>query len=86
MDKRAEGQMLTKEENDLLIRIDERTTNIWRAVESLEKHNREQNGFIKEALLMCNTHKAWIKVLKWGIGLGFPASIAFFICHLQGLI
>lgn len=55
---------MNKEEQDLLwARLDERTANIWRVVEQLEKHNAEQNGFIQEALIRTKTNRIWIRLI-----------------------
>jgi hypothetical protein len=42
---------MTKQEyHDLLIRLDERTRNIWQLVEKLETHQKEQNGSLQNAI------------------------------------
>ena len=43
--------MKTIERDELLTRIDERSNNIWRVVEALEKHQAEQNGYIRENII-----------------------------------
>lgn len=58
-------------------RIDERTLNIWRVVESLETHNIEQNGLLRDVLKVANGNRTWITVFKWGGGFVVTALIAF---------
>lgn len=55
-----------KEEHDLLVRIAERTHNIWRVLEQLEKQVRKQNGAIQGAIKECNkntTNIKWIRII-----------------------
>jgi len=66
------------ERDELLVRIDERTSNIWRAVEKLEKHNAEQNGFILQCLNKTNSNKVWIRVIS-GIGGSVIIFFAYWI-------
>ncbi len=40
--------MKPSERDDLLIRLDERTNNIWRSTEAQEKHLAELNGSTKQ--------------------------------------
>ncbi len=51
------------ERDNLLIRVDERTNNIWRVLESLEEHQRAQNDGIKEALLASAKNAGKIKII-----------------------
>ena len=60
--------MKPQERDELLIRIEERTCNIWRSVEKLEKHNAEQNGFISNLLKDVASNKTAIKWIKFIIG------------------
>jgi len=70
--------------HDLLMRIDERTRNIWRSVEKLEKHQLEANGYIKENIKQTANNTAWISAMRWVIGL-LAAGVITWLTHLQGL-
>ena len=55
--------MKPKERDELLGRLDERTANTYHLVEKLERHNDEQNGFIREQgkqVEKNKTHIWWI--------------------------
>ena len=63
-------------ERDLLLtRLEERTANIWRVVEKLEKHNADQNGFILKCLERTSSNKVWIRTIS-GVG---GSAILFFL-------
>jgi len=68
--------MNAKEKDELLIRLDERTANTWRVVESLEKHNAEQNGILRETMVACSKNTAWRKsiVVFGGLIIGAVAG------------
>jgi len=72
---------MRQEDRDRLIRVDERTNNIWRVVEALNKHQSEQNGFIKEALIASARNTAWRKAMVTI----FSLTIGAVITKLQGL-
>ena len=48
----------------LLERLDERTNNIWRTVELLEKHNADQNGYILTCLTRSAVNSRVIKIIS----------------------
>ena len=73
--------MKAEERDKLLIKLDERTSNIWRAVEKIETHQEEQNGFTKEVITNCAKNTAWRKAHTWIIGL----IIAGVITNVLGL-
>lgn len=56
--------MKPAERDNLLIRLDERTCNIWREVEALAKHNAEQNGFIVTCLTRSSVNSRVIKIIS----------------------
>lgn len=73
--------MKTDERDDLMVRLDERTINIWRVTEAQDKkldtildHQAEQNGWIQRNTI-------YRRVI---VGVGGPAVIAF-ILHLIGV-
>ena len=68
--------MKPAERDDLLIRLDERTNNIWRVVETLEAHQADQNGFIRENTIATAKNTSWRKTSKWLLGIGFTVLIA----------
>ena len=77
--------MLRPAERDkLLIRLDERTGNIWAIVEKLEKRQAEQNGQIHRLFLSNARNTVWRRVI---IGVGSMALIglANWLARLQGL-
>ena len=63
--------MNTQDRKDLA-RIGERTLNIWRVVEKLEKHQETQNGLILETVRTTASNKTrgkiqnYILVAMWG--------------------
>ena len=65
--------MKPSERDDLLIRLDERSRNTYHLVETLEQHNREQNGTIQTLIGNCKTNTVWRKII---IGVGTPGLIA----------
>jgi len=52
-------------DREWLSKIDERTLNIWRVVEKIEKHAEEQNGYIRQNLGATNKNTAWRKAFCW---------------------
>lgn len=48
---------MKQEDRDMLIRINERTHNIWRIVEQIEIGQREQNGSIRTLFTNTNDNK-----------------------------
>jgi hypothetical protein len=55
------------ERDSLLIRLEERTCNIWHVLEKIEKHQEAQNGFIQEALVQGAKNNTRIKIIS-GVG------------------
>lgn len=73
--------MKPTDRDNLLIRLDERTSNIWRAVEELAEHNKEQNGFILQSLTRSSGNRIWLKIIT---GAGSSIAIAL-LTKLVGL-
>jgi len=71
------------ERDKLLIRLEERTNNIWRMVEKIERHSANQNGLILEALKIGHGNKVWIRVL-YGFIISSVGVIGW-LSKLQGL-
>ena len=70
--------MTKQEQHDLLVRLDERTRNIWRSVEKMEKHQAEQNGSLQLAITRLDKHETFIRVfLQVARYTGIAAGIAF---------
>ena len=61
--------MKAKERDDLLIRLDERSCNTYHLVEKLERHNAEQNGYIREQGKQTASNKTSINRLWWLVGI-----------------
>lgn len=70
--------MKPTERDELLVRIDERSRNIWRVVEQLETHQAEQNGYIKENLESTIKNTSWRKTDKWLLGILFTLILGAF--------
>lgn len=58
---------MNNKDREWLVRIDERTTNIWRVVEKMERGQVEQNGYIRENFIAVGKNTLWRKVI---IGVG----------------
>jgi hypothetical protein len=74
---------MKQEDRELLARIDERTRNIWRAVEKIEKHQSVQNGYIQQLFKCTNSNTVWRKVIV-GVGSSVLLLIIAWITHLNG--
>ena len=66
--------MKPEERDKLLSRLDERTANIWKSIEKLEKHQETQNGHILETFTRSSRNSLWIKIVS---GVGGAAILAF---------
>ena len=77
--------MNPKDRDTILIRVDERTRNIWRVTEDMKRHQELQNSNIAEALKMCYTSKAWVRIGQWVVGGIVLLLIAGVETKLQGL-
>jgi len=64
-------------DREILTRLDERTINIWRAVDEIQKQQIAQNGLIAEALKRSNSNSGQIRGIKWALGIGIPLLIAW---------
>ena len=62
-----------------LSRIDERTQNIWRVVEKMERHAEEQNGYIRQNLEATSSNTNWRKALCWIIPTAFTLTIGWLL-------
>ena len=72
--------MKEEERDNLLIRLEERTANIWRYVEEIKTHQETQNNHILTSLTCSRSNRLWIKVIS-GIG---GASIILFLTYILG--
>lgn len=83
--------MKPPERDDLLIRLDERSRNIWIVVEKLEKHQVEQNGLIRDSFdQIASNSKQTAKNTTWGIAFrwiigGIGTALAISLTHLWGI-
>jgi len=73
-----------QEDRDMLIRINERTHNIWRAVEQMEQHQREQNDSIRKLFNRTGTNTIWRRVIVSIGGTALLVIIAW-ILQLNGI-
>jgi len=73
-----------QEDRDMLIRINERTHNIWRAVEQMEQHQREQNDSIRKLFNRTGTNTVWRRVIVSIGGTALLVIIAW-ILQLNGI-
>ncbi|KKM06050.1 hypothetical protein LCGC14_1747890 [marine sediment metagenome] len=69
---------------DYRIRQEERSYTIWRLLDKMERHQAEQNGYIRENLIVGKANSTWILVFRWAIG-GIIAGIGILFSKLQGL-
>lgn len=75
--------MKAEERDKLLIRLDERTCNIWYSIEKLEKHQAEQNGFIISNIKSISKNTTWRKGITAIISLLIIAIITGVITYLR---
>ena len=68
--------MDTKGQEELLIRIDERTQTIHQDLREIVEHQKEQNGHIEQCLVDISSHGSSIKSIKWIIGIGSTVTLA----------
>ena len=71
-------------QDELLARLNERSLNIWRAVEKIEKHLDTQNDTIRTCIEENGKNKTWRDTSKWLIGGLFTLLIVIFT-NLAGL-
>ena len=64
---------------DSIIRIDERTLNIWRTLEKVERHQAAQNGKLDEFCLQVNRNTVWRRVIVSVLGVGFPVLVTVLV-------
>jgi len=67
--------MKASERDSLLIRLDERSESFLRELQSLNEHQVEQNGHIKEALEHSAENTAWRKAFTLALKIGIPLSV-----------
>ena len=79
---------MTDEENEILIRLDERTCNIWTTVEKIERHIDIQNGHLLNLNTSVAKNTSWRKTSKWIIGGVFTLSFGMigWVLYLIGEI
>jgi len=70
--------MKQDERDDLLTRLDERTRNIWRTIESVEGHVKETNGHVRDNSSRSRANRLIINIT-------LPSAIAVIITHLCGI-
>ena len=80
-ERRILGELVEfiKEPKGLIFRLDERTNNMWKKIEAMEKHQIEQNGHIKEALERTVTNTAWRKAIILALKIGVPTSVSIML-------
>ena len=76
--------MKQPERDEILIRVSERTLNIWRVVEKLERQKEQQNGFILENMKRGSRNSAYIKSII-GVGSTVIATFIGWLAKIQGL-
>jgi len=75
--------MNDEERIDLLTRLDERTLNIWRSVDKLERHQSEENGMLRTIAQDVVENTAWRRTSKWLLGLGISTIVAVIIMLIE---
>lgn len=73
------------ERDDLLTRLDERTSNIWKAVEKIEHHAEEQNGIIRECIGNIAQNTSSRKSTRWVLGIFISTIATALATHIAGL-
>ena len=68
--------MKTAERDEILVRVSERTLNIWHVVEKLERHQEEQNGYIRENIIATTKNSSWRVTSRWIMGILFTVIFA----------
>ncbi len=58
--------------DDFIVRIDERTLNIWRTLEDIKKHQESQNGKLEEFCFQVNRNTVWRRVMLGILGVAIP--------------
>ena len=66
---------MNEQDREWLARLDERSINTYKLMEKLEKHQAEQNGYIRETLVSTQKNTVWRKVI---VGT-FAAIIGWFV-------
>ena len=56
------------ERDRLLVRLEERSRNIWRLTEKLEHHSAEQNGLIRDSFVLSKSNRVGLVYLRWVVG------------------
>ena len=76
--------MLDTEEKELLIRLDERTANIWRVVEEVKLQVENQNGVVDDVCKKIDKASLLINLI---LGFGIPALLTLggWILHIEGM-
>ena len=75
--------MKAEERDNLLIRLDERSESVFRELQSLNEHQVEQNGYIKEALERTARNYTWIKSFRLALTIGTPIAVLLITKGLQ---
>ena len=70
--------------DNLLLRLDERSVNTYHLMEKLERHQEEQNGYIRENMKLSNRNAVYIKVI-WIIGGTSIITFIGWLARIQGL-
>ena len=70
--------MNQKDRDDLLSRLDERTTNIYHLIEKVEQHNAIQNGQLLKVVQACGANTTWRKIGVWSGGIMVTVLIPLF--------
>ncbi len=77
--------MMDSERDALLARLDERTANTWRAVETIQKHQETQNGCLERTIKECANNTTWVKALKW-VGASIVAVVFGWLSWLTKIL
>lgn len=76
--------MKQTERDELLTRLDEKTNNIWRVLEELNRQQIKQNGFIQDNNNRSLKNTTWLIAFRWIIG-GVGTALAIIGTHIWGL-
>ena len=78
------GQIKLKpsERDVLLVKLEERTQNIWKSIEKIEGYQSDQNEQVLLLIAECSKNTGWRGVSKWMIG-GIWAAIVTIVVWLN---
>ena len=75
--------MNASQRDELLIRLDEKTANTWRILCELEKHQKEQNGYLSNLAICVTRNTTRLKTITTISGIIFTGIIAAIVSFFR---